>query len=344
MADLTTFMPVRKQPVGHVETFSTRRAAGDRRPRDRRPRTPPACSCASRAARAASSTLSQVSAGRKNHLHWEIDGSRGERRLARRAPGGAVDRPPRPPERAAAARAGQLARTPPRTRACPRGHAEGFGETFRELYRAVYTRGRGGRAARRAGLPDLRRRPRAGADRRRDRALARRGPVGRGAALSLGVVFDCDGTLVDSEPLAGEAWRRVLAPYGYAVTDEDLAACVGIPYARTHAYLSPSARALPGRGGAVAGALARAVRADRRAAASRSRTRSSAVARAARARRPDRGRLLVACASGWTARWPARAWRSRSRSRATRSSTASPRRTCSCSRPSGSASSPRAAS
>jgi HAD superfamily hydrolase (TIGR01509 family) len=56
-----------------------------------------------------------------------------------------------------------------------------------------------------------------------------------------GVVFDCDGTLVDSEPLAGEAWRRTLAPYGYAVTDADLAACVGIPYARTHAYLAERA-------------------------------------------------------------------------------------------------------
>jgi len=61
--------------------------------------------------------------------------------------------------------------------------------------------------------------------------------VGRSGA----VVFDCDGTLVDSEPLAGEAWRRTLAPYGYAVTDEDLEATVGIPYARTHAYLAERA-------------------------------------------------------------------------------------------------------
>jgi HAD superfamily hydrolase (TIGR01509 family) len=56
--------------------------------------------------------------------------------------------------------------------------------------------------------------------------------------LRCGVVFDCDGTLVDSEPLSGEAWRRTVAPYGYAITDEDLAACVGIPYARTHAYMA----------------------------------------------------------------------------------------------------------
>ena len=67
--------------------------------------------------------------------------------------------------------------------------------------------------------------------------------MGRGAPLSLGVIFDCDGTLVDSEPLAGEAWRRVLAPYGYAVTDEDLAACVGRSYAHTHAYLVERAAA-----------------------------------------------------------------------------------------------------
>jgi HAD superfamily hydrolase (TIGR01509 family) len=58
------------------------------------------------------------------------------------------------------------------------------------------------------------------------------------------VIFDCDGTLVDSEPLAGRAWRTTVAPYGYEVTDADLEACMGIPYARTHAYLSQRA-ALP---------------------------------------------------------------------------------------------------
>ncbi len=62
-----------------------------------------------------------------------------------------------------------------------------------------------------------------------------------GRSESLAAVFDCDGTLVDSEPLAGEAWRRALKPYGYAVTDEDLANTIGIPYARTHAYLAERA-------------------------------------------------------------------------------------------------------
>ena len=67
--------------------------------------------------------------------------------------------------------------------------------------------------------------------------------MGRGAALT-GVVFDCDGTLVDSEPLSGETWRRVTRPYGYEITDADLAVVVGFPYVRTHAFFA-SRVALP---------------------------------------------------------------------------------------------------
>ena len=52
------------------------------------------------------------------------------------------------------------------------------------------------------------------------------------------MIFDCDGTLVDSEPLSGESWRRTLAPYGYTVTDADLEACLGTTYKRTHAYMA----------------------------------------------------------------------------------------------------------
>ncbi len=52
------------------------------------------------------------------------------------------------------------------------------------------------------------------------------------------MVFDCDGTLVDSEPLARRAWRDALAPYGYAVTDADLAACLGRSYPYTHAHFA----------------------------------------------------------------------------------------------------------
>jgi HAD superfamily hydrolase (TIGR01509 family) len=55
------------------------------------------------------------------------------------------------------------------------------------------------------------------------------------------VIFDCDGTLVDSEPLARTAWERALAPYGYALTDADAESCIGLPYPRVHAYYADRA-------------------------------------------------------------------------------------------------------
>ncbi len=58
------------------------------------------------------------------------------------------------------------------------------------------------------------------------------------------VIFDCDGTLVDSEPLARTAWERALAPYGCEVTEADFEACVGLSYPRVHAYFAERA-ALP---------------------------------------------------------------------------------------------------
>jgi len=60
----------------------------------------------------------------------------------------------------------------------------------------------------------------------------------------IAVIFDCDGTLVDSEPLARTAWERALAPYGYAATDADIERSVGLPYATVHAYFAERA-ALP---------------------------------------------------------------------------------------------------
>jgi HAD superfamily hydrolase (TIGR01509 family) len=58
------------------------------------------------------------------------------------------------------------------------------------------------------------------------------------ALPEIGVVFDCDGTLVDSEPLAGEAWALLLEPYGYSITEQDTLNVVGRPYSFTHAYLA----------------------------------------------------------------------------------------------------------
>ena len=156
--------------------------------------------------------------------------------------------------------------------------------------------------------------------------------MGRSDAVA--AVFDCDGTLVDSEPLAGEAWRRALKPYGYAVTDEDLANTIGIPYARTHSYLAKKAE-IP-TAATLWPELSRELFALIDAQLEPFDDALQAVEdlrqRGVRSRSRRRRR-----ASGWTGRWPARAYSSRSRSPATRSSTASPRRTCSCSRPSASA-------
>jgi predicted dehydrogenase len=82
--------------------------------------------------------VSQVSAGRRNHLHVEVDGSEGalfwdaerheELWLGNRdAPNGILQR------NAALMHADAASRT-----SLPAGHAEGWVETFRELYRAVY--------------------------------------------------------------------------------------------------------------------------------------------------------------------------------------------------------------
>ena len=52
------------------------------------------------------------------------------------------------------------------------------------------------------------------------------------------VVFDCDGVLVDSEPLADIVWSRVLADRGYTMTDADAAACRGTTERATYAYFA----------------------------------------------------------------------------------------------------------
>jgi HAD superfamily hydrolase (TIGR01509 family) len=57
-------------------------------------------------------------------------------------------------------------------------------------------------------------------------------------AAPAAVIFDCDGTLVDSEPLARAAWERSLAPYGYAIDGPAYAGLVGLPYVQVHAYFA----------------------------------------------------------------------------------------------------------
>jgi HAD superfamily hydrolase (TIGR01509 family) len=51
-------------------------------------------------------------------------------------------------------------------------------------------------------------------------------------------IFDCDGTLVNSEPLARAAWERSLAPHGYEIDDAEYATLIGRPYAQVHGFFA----------------------------------------------------------------------------------------------------------
>lgn len=64
---------------------------------------------------------------------------------------------------------------------------------------------------------------------------------GDGERLPVAVVFDCDGTIVDTEPISRAVLSRVLPRYGYEPTAEDFDAIVGHPSHRTYAYLAERA-------------------------------------------------------------------------------------------------------
>jgi HAD superfamily hydrolase (TIGR01509 family) len=58
------------------------------------------------------------------------------------------------------------------------------------------------------------------------------------------VIFDCDGVLVDSEPLSIAAWTTVLAVHGFQATDADFQYCLGRSRKATLEYFT-ARHALP---------------------------------------------------------------------------------------------------
>lgn len=52
------------------------------------------------------------------------------------------------------------------------------------------------------------------------------------------VIFDCDGTIADTESLADRAWSAILATVGYTPSEQDFAAVVGRPYHQNWDYFS----------------------------------------------------------------------------------------------------------
>jgi predicted dehydrogenase len=137
MADMATFIPVRQQPAGPVETFSTDRA-NETIPREIR--TEDLATVLMRYSNGARAVfaVSQLAAGRKNHLQYEIDGSLGSAAWEQENPDtlwlGHRDEPNeillRNPAlmNAAGRAAAQM----------PGGHVEGFADSHAAHFRAVY--------------------------------------------------------------------------------------------------------------------------------------------------------------------------------------------------------------
>jgi predicted dehydrogenase len=138
LADLATAIPVRRRPSREIETFA---AAEDVERVDAPMATEDLAHILLHleGGTRGSLVVSQVSAGRKNSLRFEVDGAKGalawdserneELWLGHRGkPNEHLLRDP--------ALFAPEARSRP---SLPGGHAEGFAETFKELYRAVYT-------------------------------------------------------------------------------------------------------------------------------------------------------------------------------------------------------------
>jgi len=144
-ADLQTVIPIRRRPVGPVQTFAQTEAEGE----DVAIATEDLAHVLLRFEGGAPGAvvISQVSAGRKNMLSFEVDGA--DAALAwnsERAEELWLGRRDRPNE--LLLRDPSLMKPAAReTTTLPGGHAEGFAETFRELYRRVY------RAAESGGPP-----------------------------------------------------------------------------------------------------------------------------------------------------------------------------------------------
>jgi predicted dehydrogenase len=137
MADLATFIPTRREPTGPVETFSTERASETV---ERPIGTEDVATILLRFENGARGAVavSQISAGRKNSLEYEIDGSTAAWAWDSEQPDQAwIGHRDRPNEilirnPALMGPAGTAAA------ALPGGHVEGFFDTFCAHFRAVY--------------------------------------------------------------------------------------------------------------------------------------------------------------------------------------------------------------
>lgn len=137
MAEMATFIKTRHMPAGPVETFSLERTTDTV---EREIRTEDVATILLRYDNGARGMMavSQISAGHKNSLQYEVDGSAGAAAWDSESPDelwlGYRGRPNETLARDAALMtpAGRAAA------ALPAGHVEGFADTFAALFRAIY--------------------------------------------------------------------------------------------------------------------------------------------------------------------------------------------------------------
>lgn len=138
-ADLHTFLEVRRRTVGEVETFAAH-GVGDVERVAEHVASDDAAGMLFRFVGGArgTATVSQISAGRKNAMSWEVDGSSSALSWCTESPDdlwiGHRGRPNEILKRDPAL----LHPSAARTAAYPGGHVEGYPDTFRALFAAVY--------------------------------------------------------------------------------------------------------------------------------------------------------------------------------------------------------------
>lgn len=137
LADLATFIPVRRRPRGPVETFASG-SAGETVPEPMTTEDAALILLRFHNGARGSVAISQVSAGRKNSIAWEIGGATAAAAWDGETPDhlwlGRRDEPNQ-----------LLLRNPALMNATgvaaaslPGGHVEGFGDTFHALFREIY--------------------------------------------------------------------------------------------------------------------------------------------------------------------------------------------------------------
>jgi predicted dehydrogenase len=145
MAELATFVKTRQQPTGPVETFSTERSTNTV-PRDMTTEDAAIIMLRFDNGGRGAVSVSQVSAGRKNSLQWEVDGTTSAAAWDSETPDhlwvGHRDRPNEILQRNPAL----MNETGRAAASLPGGHVEGFGDTFHALFREVYRAVLAGRA------------------------------------------------------------------------------------------------------------------------------------------------------------------------------------------------------